>query len=107
MSSKPPAHGSSAQTAEIDIDLIAADVHEPGDPQRAEAVISVDANTALRIEISASDEPDWQLDARIVDGDVDIRRGFRERVSVFDDEIPDWVKCVAAVVGDRLEGGRV
>ena len=105
MASKPPVHGSSAQTTGVDVDLIAERISGPHDPDHA--AVSDGTLTALRIEISASDEPDWQLDARIVDGDGDIRRGFRERVSVFGDEIPDWVEHVAAVVVERLESGRV
>lgn len=106
MASKQPAHGG-AETSEFDLDLIADDVHRPGDPERAAVAISVDMNGALRVEISASEEPDWQLDARMVDGDLDIVHAFRERDAVVDDEIPAWVERVAGAVGDRLEGGDV
>ena len=107
MASKPPAHGSSAQTAEFDVDLVAEGIRGPNDPRHAAAVVSVDANSTLRVEIEAANEFDWQLDARIVDGSLDVIRAFADGDSVFDDQIPGWVKRVGDVIGDRLEEGRV
>lgn len=107
MASKPPAHGSSAQTTEIDVDLIAEGIQTGGDPDHAVATVSVDANSTLRVEIEAANEFDWQLDARIVGGSLDVVRAFADGDSVFDDQIPIWVEKVGEVVGERLEGGRM
>jgi hypothetical protein len=107
MASKQPAHGSSAQTAEIDVDLVAEGIRGRGAPKHAAVTVSVDANSALRVEIEAANKFDWQFDARIVDGSLDVIRAFADGDSVFDDQIPDWVKRVADVAGERLEGGRV
>ncbi|ELZ39608.1 hypothetical protein [Halorubrum tebenquichense] len=105
MASKQPAHGSSAQSKEIHVDLVAEGISGYRGPHHALAVVSVDANSALRIEISAANELDWQLDARIVDGSVEIGRIFCEGDSVHDDDVPNWVERVAGVVGERLDGG--
>lgn len=68
MASKQPVHGGSAQTKEFDVDLVAEGVRGPSDSHHALAVVSVDANATLRVEISAANESDWQLDAlRVVD----------------------------------------
>jgi len=107
MASKPPADGSSAQTAEIDVDLVAEGISGHGSPSHAEVVVSVDANSTLRVEIEAANECDWQLDARIVDDSIDVVRAFADGDSIFEDDVPDWVERVASVVGQRLIGGRV
>ena len=107
MASKPPAHGSSAQTAEFNLDLVAEGISDPSAPQHALVVVSVDANSTLRVEISAANEFDWQLDARMKNGSLDVVRGFADGDSVFDEEIPGWVERVGEVIGERLEGGRV
>ncbi|TKX49971.1 hypothetical protein EXE49_09265 [Halorubrum sp. ASP121] len=106
MASKQPVHGGSAQTKEFDVDLLAAGVHWAGDPESAEAVVTVDANATLRVEISAPDRADWQLDVRALGGSFEILRGFRDGAVVHEEDIADWVKRVADVVGERLEGGR-
>lgn len=80
----------------VDIDFI---------HHHALAVVSIDANSTLRIEISAANELDWQLDARITGGSVEVSRIFCEGDSVRDDDVPDWVERVAGVVGERLDGG--
>lgn len=105
MASKQPIHSGSAQTKEFDVDLLAAGVHCPGDPEIVEATVSVDANATLRVEISASDRDDWQLDARMINGSLDVLRGFRNGASVYDETIPSWVERVVDVVGERLDGG--
>ena len=107
MASKPPAHGNSAQTAEIDVDLVAEGVCTRGAPKHAAAVVSVVANSTLRVEIEAANKFDWQLDARIVGDSLDVVRAFADGDSVFDDQIPNWVERVVGIVGERLEGGRV
>jgi hypothetical protein len=106
MASKQPVHGGSAQTKEFDIDLLAAGVHWAGDPESAEAIVTVDANGTLRVEITAPDRADWQLDVRALGGSFEILRGFRDGAVVHEEDIADWVKRVADVVGERLEGDR-
>ncbi|MDZ5812407.1 hypothetical protein U4E84_13740 [Halorubrum sp. AD140] len=106
MASKQPIHSGGAQTKEFEINLVAAGLHNPGDPEVAEAVVSTDANATLRVEISASDRDDWQLDVRRVDGSLDIIRSFHDGVSVHDDVIPQWIEHVVDVVGERLERSR-
>ena len=106
MASRQPTYSGSAQTKEFDIDLLAADIHWAGDPETVRAVVSVDANSTLRVEISAANEFDWQLNARIVDGSLDIARIFCEGDSVHDDDVPAWVERVAGVIGERLAEGR-
>ena len=106
MASKPPAHGSSAQTTEIDIDLVAEGIGSPDEPDTATAVVSVDANSTLCVEISADDRDDWTIDARVVTGDLEVRHAFRDGRGI-DGAVPGWVMQVLEVVGDRLEGGRV
>ena len=106
MASKQPIHSGSAQTKEFDIDLLAAGIHWAGDPETVETVVSVDANAALRVEISAPDRADWQLDVRALGGSFEILRGFRDGAVVHEEDIADWVKRVADVVGERLEADR-
>ncbi len=106
MASTQSAHGGSAQTKEFDIDLVAEGIRVRRGPYYAVAVVSVDANGSLRIEIEAANQYDWQLDARIVNDSLDISRVFCEGDSVHDADVPDWVERVADVVGERLEGGR-
>jgi len=106
MASKQPAHDGNAQTKEFQIDLAAEGIRGYGGPHHALAVVSVDANATLRVEISAANEFDWQFDARIVNGSVEIGRIFCEGDSVHDDDVPVLVARVAGVVGERLEGGR-
>ncbi|VTT86101.1 hypothetical protein DM2_2139 [Halorubrum sp. DM2] len=105
MASRQPAHGGSAQSKEIHVDLVAEGIREYRGPHHALAVVSVDANSSLRIEISAASELDWQLDARIAGGSVEVGRVFCEGDSVQDVDVPDWVERVAGVVGERLDGG--
>ena len=105
MASKPPAHGSSAQTTEFDVDLIAEGIGGPDEPDLATAVVSVDANSTLRVEISADDEADWTIDARVKQADLKVRHAFRDGRGV-DGGVPGWVLQVLGVVGERLEGGR-
>lgn len=106
MASKQPVQGGSAQTKEFDVDLLAAGVHQAGDPDVAKAIVSVDANATLRIEISTPGRADWQLDARMVGGSLDILRGFRDGASIHGNDVAGWVKRVAGVIGERLEGDR-
>lgn len=91
----------------MDVDLVAEGICTRGAPKHAAVVVSIDANSTLRVEISAANKFDWQLDARIVGGSLDVIRAFADGDSVFDDQIPEWVKEVGEVVGERLEGGRV
>jgi len=105
MASTQSAHGGSAQTKEFDVDLVGERIRGRS-PDHARAVVSVDANGTLRVEIEAANQYDWQLDARIVDGSLDIARIFCEGDTVHDADVPDWVERVASVVGERLEGGR-
>lgn len=102
MASKQPVHGGSAQTKEFDIDLLAAGVHWAGDPESAEAVVTVDANGTLWVEITAPDHADWQLDVRALGGSFEILRGFRDGAVVHEEDIANWVKRVADVVGGRV-----
>ncbi|TKX79032.1 hypothetical protein EXE53_18065 [Halorubrum sp. SD626R] len=104
MASKQPVHGGSAQTKEFGIDLSIERIRGRS-PNHARAVVSVDANSTLRVEIEAANEYDWQLDARMVNGSLDITRIFCEGDSVHDADVPDWVRRVAKVVGERLDGG--
>lgn len=106
MASKPPVHGSSARTKEFDLDLVAEGIQTGTDPYSASVVVSVDANSTLRIEIEAANELNWELDARIANGSMEIVRAFNDGDGVPDDVIPNWVKRVAGVVGERLEGDR-
>ncbi|EMA68888.1 hypothetical protein C461_04637 [Halorubrum aidingense JCM 13560] len=109
MASKQPVHGGSAQTKEFDVDLVAEGIRSSRGyrgPYYALAVVSVDANGSLRIEIEAANQYDWQLDARIIGGSLDISRIFCEGDSVHGADVPDWVERVAGVVGERLEGDR-
>ncbi|KDS91757.1 hypothetical protein FK85_19265 [Halorubrum saccharovorum] len=105
MASTQPAHGSSAQTKEFDIDLVDKRIRGRS-PDHARAVVSVDANSTLRVEIEAANQYDWQLDVRIVGGSIEIVRTFCEGDSVHDADMPAWVERVATIVGERLEGGR-
>jgi len=105
MASKQPAHGGSAQTKEFGVDLVDERIRGRS-PDHAIAVVSVDANSSLRIEISAANQYDRQLDVRIVGGSVEVLRTFCEGDSVHDADVPNWVERVAGVVGERLEGGR-
>ena len=107
MASKQPAHGSSAQTAEIDVDLVAEGIGGRGAPKHAAVTVSVDANSALRVEIEAANKFDWQFDARIADGSLEIGRAFNDGDGVPDDVIPNWVKRVGGVIVDRMEDDRV
>ncbi|MFD1569570.1 hypothetical protein [Halorubrum laminariae] len=86
----------------MDVDLVAERISRLRYPNHALAVVSVDANSSLRIEILAANQYDWQLDARIVDGSTEIFRVFCENDSVHDADVPVRVKCVAGVVGERL-----
>ena len=107
MASKPPVHGSSVRTKEFDVDLIAEGIKTGTDPYSASVVVSVDANSTLRIEIEAANELNWELDARIADGSLEIGRAFNDGDGVPDDVIPNWVKRVGEVVVDRMEADRV
>ncbi|MFC6771331.1 hypothetical protein [Halorubrum pallidum] len=40
-----------------------------------------------------------------MNGSLDITRIFCEGDSVHDADVPDWVRRVAKVVGERLDGG--
>ena len=106
MASKQPIHDGSAQTKEFDIDLLSAGIHWAGDPESAEVIVTADSNAALRIEVSAPDRADWQLDVRALGGSFEVLRGFRDGAVVHEEDIADWVKRVADVVGERLEGDR-
>ena len=106
MASRQPVHSGNAQTKEFGVDLVAEGIRGRRGPYHALAVVSVDANRTLRVEISAANEFDWQLDARIVDGSLDVARIFCEGDSVPEDVIPAWVERVAGVVGKRLAEGR-
>ena len=105
MGSTQPGHGSSAQTKEFDVDLVDERIRGRS-PDHAHAVVSLDANSTLRVEIEAANQYDWQLDVRIVAGSIEIVHTFCEGDSVHDADVPDWVECVAGVVGERLEGDR-
>ncbi|TKX64176.1 hypothetical protein [Halorubrum sp. GN12_10-3_MGM] len=107
MASKPPVHGSSAHTEEFVIDLVAEGIENARGPNSAGIVVSVDANHTLRIEIEAANELNWELDARIANGSLEIGRAFNDGDGVPDDVIPNWVKRVGGVVVDRMEEGRV
>ncbi|WP_066415434.1 hypothetical protein [Halorubrum aethiopicum] len=106
MASKQPTHGSSARTKEFDIDLAAEGSGRHRGPNYVLAEVSVDANFTLRIEIEAANQYDWQLDARFVDGSLEVGDVFCEGDSVPDDMVPSWVERVVGVVGRRLAGGR-
>jgi hypothetical protein len=73
----------------------------------ASVVVSVEADSTLRIEIEAANELNWELDARIANGSLEIGHAFNDGDSVPDDVIPNWVKRVSEVVVDRMEEGRV
>ena len=107
MASKPPVHGSSARTKEFDVDLVAEGIETGTGPHSASVVVSVDANSTLRIEIEAANELNWVLDARIANGSLEICRAFNDGDGVPDDVIPDWVERVGEVVCGRMEGDRV
>ncbi|SFR54896.1 hypothetical protein [Halorubrum sodomense] len=106
MASKPPVHGSSAHTKEFTVDLVAEGIETGTGPYSASVVVSVDANSTLRIEIEAANELNWELDARIASGSLEIVRAFNDGDGVPEDVIPNWVERVADVVGERLEGDR-
>jgi hypothetical protein len=103
MASKQPIHSGSAQTKEFDINLVDERIRGP---DHARAVVSVDANSTLRVEIEAANQYDWQLDVRMIGGSIDIVRTFCEGDSIHDADVPHWVERVAGVVGERLEGDR-
>jgi len=106
MASKPPAHGAGAQTKEYTIDTIAEGIHSPGEPETVAATAEVETAGGLLIAVETeSEHRDWRLDARIVNGEVEIQRGYREGDRV--DEVPTWLERVLEEVGDRLiaEGG--
>lgn len=105
MASTQPVHGSSAQTKEFDVDLVDERIRGRS-PGHARAVVSLDANSTLRVEIEAANQYDWQLDVRIVDGSLDVARIFCGGDTVHDADVPDWVERVAHVIGERLEGDR-
>ncbi|OYR66406.1 hypothetical protein DJ79_12490 [Halorubrum ezzemoulense] len=105
MASKQPVHSGSAQTKEFDISLVDERIRRRS-PDYARAVASVDANHTLRVEIEAANELNWELDARIANGSLEILRAFNDGNDVPNDVIPNWVKRVADVVGERLEGDR-
>ena len=105
MASKQPVHGGSAQTKEFDVDLVGERIRGHS-PNHACAVVSVDANSTLRVEIEAANQYDWQLDVRIVGGSIDIVRIFCEGDSVHDADVPAWIRRVARIVGERLVGDR-
>ncbi|WP_050032279.1 hypothetical protein [Halorubrum halophilum] len=105
MASTQSVHDGSAQTNEFEIDLVDKRIRGRS-PDHARAVVSVDANSTLRVEIEAANQYDWQLDARIVGGSIEIVRTFCEGGTVHDADVPAWVERVARVVGERLEGGR-
>ncbi|OYR86242.1 hypothetical protein DJ71_01445 [Halorubrum sp. E3] len=107
MASKPPVHGSSARSKELTVDLVAEGIQTGTGPYSAGVVVSVDANSTLRIEIEAANELNWELDARIANGSLEIVRAFNDGDGVPDDVIPNWVKRVGEVVVDRMEGGRL
>ena len=107
MASKPPVHNSSARSKELTIDLVAEGIQTGTGPYSASVVVSVDANSTLRIEIEAANELNWELDARIANGSLEIVRAFNDGDGVPDDVIPNWVKRVGGVVVDRMEGGRL
>ncbi|EMA71761.1 hypothetical protein [Halorubrum distributum] len=107
MASKPPVHGSSARTKEFTVDLVAEGIQTGTGPYSASVVVSVDANSTLRIEIEAANELNWELDARIADGSLEIGRAFNDGDGVPDDVIPEWVESVGEVVVSRMERGRV
>jgi len=106
MASKQPTHSGSAQTKEFNVDLVAEGIRRHRGPSHALAVVSVDANHTLRVEIEAANELNWELDARIANGSLEILRAFNAGDGVPDDVIPNWVKRVADIVGERLEGDR-
>ncbi|ELZ56776.1 hypothetical protein C467_07882 [Halorubrum hochstenium ATCC 700873] len=106
MASKPPVYGSSARTEEFTVDLVGEGIQTGPCPYSAGVVVSVDANHTLRVEVEAANELNWELDARIVDGSLEIVRAFNDGDGVPDDVIPNWVERVAGVVGERLEGDR-
>ncbi|ELZ38999.1 hypothetical protein [Halorubrum tebenquichense] len=104
MASSPPAHGSGAQTTEFTVDTIAEGIHSPGEPESVTATAEVEAAGGLLIAVETDTEfPDWRLDARIVNGDVEVRSGYREGERV--DEVPTWLARVLNVVGDRMLEG--
>ena len=107
MASKPPAHGSIERTKEFTVDLVAEGIQTGRGPYSAGVVVSVDANSTLRIEIEAANELNWELDARIATGSLEILRAFNDGDGVPDDVIPNWVKRVGEVVADRMEEGRL
>lgn len=106
MASKQPAQSGGAQTKEFHVDLVAEEIRGHRGPRHALAVVSVDANSALRLEISAANQYDWQLDARIAGGKLDIGRVFCEGDSVHDADVAKWVTRVARVVGEQLQRNR-
>ena len=106
MASKRPVHGSGGRTKEIAVDLVGEGIRTRSSPNHALATVSIDANSALRIEISAANQYDWQLDVRIIGDSLDIGRVFCEGDTVREDDVPAWVERVAGVVGTRLAGGR-
>ena len=105
MASKQPAHSGSAQTKEFDISLVGERIRGRS-PNYARAVVSVDANHTLRVEIEAANELNWELDARMATGSLEILRAFNDGDGVPDGVIPNWVERVARIVGERLVGDR-
>lgn len=106
MASSPPAHGAGAQTNEWTIDTIAEGIHSPGEPESVAATAEVEAAGGLLISVETDEEfASWRIDARIVNGDVEVRKGYRDGERV--DDIPTWLNRVLSVVGDRMlsEGG--
>lgn len=104
MASKQPVHDGNAQTTEFDVDLVDERIRGRS-PDHARAVVSVDANSTLRVEIEAANQLDWQLDARMVNGSLDVTRTFCEGDSAHAADVPEWVERVADLVGERLDGG--
>lgn len=107
MASKPSVHGSSVRSKELLVDLVAEGIQTGTGPYSAGVVVSVDANSTLRIEIEAANELNWELDARIDNGSLEIGSAFNDGDGVPDDVVPNWVKRVGEVVVDRMEEGRV
>jgi len=107
MASKPPVHGSGARTEEFTVDLVAEGIQTGTCPYSAGVIVSVDANHTLRVEIEAANELNWELDARIANGSLEICRAFNDGDGVPDDVIPNWAKRVGGVVVDRMAEGRV
>jgi hypothetical protein len=100
------AHGSSAKTKEFSFDPAAHGVGAVGVPDRADIIISMDANQTVQADVMTPEQR-WRFDVKLaIRGptcNADVDRAFVDGSAVDESELPAWMDPLLAEIERHVE----